>query len=77
MTRFKVCCITNNPEQFKTEMEAVFGSSTVLMWETPRRETRTMVHLGFSLQGLYTVAQLRDIIPSYCMRIFNYDIQLM
>ena len=77
MTNFKVCSITNNPEQFKVEMEAVFGPSKVLMWIVPKHESKTMVHLGFTLNGDYSVPQLRNMIPSYCTRYFNYDVSLM
>ena len=30
--KFKICCITDNPEQFKCEMENIFGKSTVLIY---------------------------------------------
>ena len=58
-------------------MEAVFGASKVLMWKTPRNESRVMVHLGFKLNGIYGKQQLEETIPSYCRRTFNCDVQLM
>ena len=77
MMEFKVCSITNNPEQFKTEMEAVFGRSTVLMWKVPKHETRTIVHLGFRVSGNYSKQDISNMIPTYCRRVFDYDIYLM
>lgn len=77
MTKFKVCCITNNPEQFQTEMEAVFGPSKVLLWEAAKRESATMVHLGFTLSGSYNVQQIKEEIPGYCSRYFNFNVYLL
>jgi len=77
MAKFKVCSITRSPEQFKVEMEAVFGSSTILMQKIPKAETSTMIHLGFTLQRDYTIAQLYDMIPSYVPKHWHYEIILM
>lgn len=77
MTSFKICTITNNPEKFKVEMEAIFGTSLVLMWKIPKNERNTMVHLGFTLKGEYTVTQLRNMIPEHCTKVFQFDINLL
>lgn len=77
ITNIKVCCITNNPEQFRTEMEAVFGESKTFRWEVPKHETRVQVHLGFNLKGNYTAKELEQWIPLHCRRIFNLSINLI
>ena len=77
MTRFKLCCVTNNPEQFRTEMEYIFGKSNPVIWSTPRHETRTIVHLEFLIGGSYNKSQIENSIPTYCKRMFNYDIVML
>lgn len=74
MTKFKVCCITTNPEQFKVEMEAVFGPSKVLMNKRPNNETGTMIHLGFTLSKNMSINEISNLIPGYVKRQFNFSV---
>lgn len=76
MTNFKVCCITTEPEQFKVEMESIFGTSNILMNKRARNESRTMIHLGFTLKENLTVNEISGLIPIYLLRHFNFSIHL-
>lgn len=77
MTNFKVCCITTNPEQFKVEMEAVFGTSKILMNKRVKYESGTMIHLGFTLNKNLSVDEISSLIPNYLRRYFNFSVHLI
>lgn len=74
MTKFKVCSVTNNPEQFKCEFEKIFGKGDVVMCHKPKHESRTMIHIEFTVEDDYSVDELKSSVPTHLLRCFNYDI---
>lgn len=74
ITNFKVCCITNNPEQFKVEMDSIFGESKITMNKRPKNESDTMIHLDYVVNGMYTPKELENMVPFYVKRLFNFSV---